>query len=124
MPGRQRPPRPEPPPYRGDVWDVAFPGIGQHPAVAVTTNALRGRLSSITVVVVTGTEGPSMTHVELDDSAGLTKYPVSFANVTDLHTVPAGRCRRFRGRLSPNELRRLEASLALVLGLPQPEATS
>ena len=124
MPGQQRQRRPEPPPYRGDVWDVAFPRIGEHPAVAVTTNALRGRLSSVTVVLVTGNEGPPMTHVVLDESAGLTKYPVSYANVTDLHTIPAARCRRFRGRLSPEELRRLEASLALVLGLPQPQTTS
>ena len=113
-----RPPDPTPPPFRGDVWDVAFPRIGTHPAVALTTNALRGRLSSVTVAVVTGTRGPSTTHVELGPSAGLTKYPVSYANVTDLHTVPIARCRTFRGRLAPREMELLEDSLALVLGLP------
>jgi mRNA-degrading endonuclease toxin of MazEF toxin-antitoxin module len=118
MPGRPRGPRPDPPPYRGDVWDVAFPRIGDHPAVALTTNALRGRLSSVTVALVTGREGPPMTHVELDESAGLTKYPVSYANVTDLHTVPVTRCRRFRGRLSASEMGKVTESLALVLGLP------
>ena len=118
MPGRPPRVRPEPPPYRGDVWDVAFPGIGGHPAVAVTTNALRGRLSSVTVVLVTGTEGPAMTHVELDESVGLTRYPTSYANVTDLHTVPVTRCRRFRGRISVGELSKVESALALVLGLP------
>lgn len=118
MPSRQRQPRADPPPYRGDVWDVAFPHIGEHPAIAVTTNALRGRLSSLTVVLVTGTKGPPATHVELDESAGLTRYPVSYANVTDLHTVPVARCRRFRGRVSLGEMAKLEAALALVLGLP------
>ena len=118
MPGRPRQPRPEPPPYRGDVWDVAFPRVGDHPAVALTTNALRGRLSSVTVVLITGSEGPAVTHVELDSAAGLTRYPVSYANVTDLHTVPTARCRRFRGRLSDSEMGRIEEALALALGLP------
>jgi len=111
-------PDPSPPPFRGDVWDVVFPRIGAHPAVAMTTNALRGRLSSVTVVLVTGTPGPAATHVELGPSAGLTKYRVSYANVTDLHTVPVARCRTFRGRLAPREMELLENALALVLGLP------
>ena len=48
----------------------------------------------------------------------MTKYHVSYANVTDLHTVPVARCRTFRGRLAPSEMEPLEDSLALVLGLP------
>lgn len=113
-----RPHEPTPPPFRGDVWDVAFPRIGAHPAVSLTTNALRGRLSSVTVVLVTGTPGPRATHVELGPSSGLTRYPASYANVTDVHTVPVTRCRTFRGRLSPTELTEVEEALALVLGLP------
>ena len=113
-----RPPAPAPPPFRGDVWDVAFPRIGMHPAVALTTNALRGRLSSVTVVLITGSPGPSTTHVGLGPSAGLTRYPASYANVTDVHTVPVARCRTFRGRLAPEEMELLEDSLALALGLP------
>ena len=109
---------PEPPPFRGDVWDVAFPGIGAHPAVALTTNALRGRLSTVTVVLVTGTPGPALTHVSLGPAAGLTKYDISYANVTDLHTVPVQRCRQLRGRLSADQMGSLESALALVLGLP------
>ncbi len=112
-----RPSDPSPPPFRGDVWDVAFPRIGTHPAVALT-NALRGRLTSLTVVLVTGTPGLTATHVELGPSAGLTRDHVSYANVTDLHTVPVARCRTFRGRLAPSEMELLEHSLALVLGLP------
>lgn len=123
MPSGRYSHRPEPPPFRGDVWEVEFPRAGQHPAVALTTNALRGRLSSVTVVLITGTPGPATTHVELGASAGLTRYPVSYANVTDVHTVPVARCRRFRGRLTPAELERLEDALALVLGLPQRPAS-
>ena len=118
-----RPPAPTPPPFRGDVWDIAFPRIGTHPAVALTTNALRGRLSSVTVVLITGSQGPSTTHVELGPAAGLTRYAVSYANVTDVHTVPVASARMFRGRLIPDEMELLEDSLALVLGLP-PRPTS
>ncbi len=118
MPSGRYSHRPEPPPFRGDVWEVDFPRVGPHPAVALTTNALRGRLSSVTVVLITGTPGPETTHVGLGASAGLTKYAVSYANVTDVHTVPVARFRRFRGRLTPPELERLEDALALVLGLP------
>ncbi len=71
----------------------------------------------MTVVLVTGTPGPTATHVELGPSAGLTRYHVSYASVTDLHTVPVARCRTFRGRLAPGEMELLEDSLALVLGL-------
>jgi mRNA interferase MazF len=106
------------------VWDVAFPRIGPHPAVALTTNALRGRLSSVTVVLITGTAGPPATHVELGPAAGLTRYPTSYANVTDVHTVPVARFRTFRGRLTADELERLEDSVALVLGLPPRSAPS
>lgn len=123
MAARPRPPRPEPPPFRGDVWDVAFPaGVGEHPAVALTVNALRGRISSVTVVLITGTQGPVATHVRLDETAGLTRYPASYANVLDVYTVPIVRCRRFRGRLAPSEMARVEQCLALVLGLPIPPA--
>ena len=39
--------------------------------------------------------GPTTTHVELVPSAGLTKVYVSYANVTDLHTVPVALCSTF-----------------------------
>ena len=72
----------------------------------------------VAVVLITGSPGPSTTHVGLGPSAGLTRYPASYANVTDVHTVPVARCRTFRGRLAPDEMELLEDSLALALGLP------
>ena len=44
-------------------------------------------------------------------------YPVSCVNATDVHTVPASRCRRRRGLLAPGEMVRVEAALRLMLGL-------
>ena len=76
-----------------------------------------GRLSSVTVVVITGTEGPLPTHVALDPEAGLTRYDVSYANATDLHSVDRSRLRRRRGRLHPAEMQRLERAVRTYLGL-------
>ncbi len=105
-------------PLRGEVWDVRFPApVGDHPAVVVAANALRPRLSAVTVVLVTGTAGPSETHVRLDREAGVTRHDESYANSTDLHTVPLSRFRRRRGLLSPDELVAVEEALRLVLDL-------
>lgn len=104
-------------PLRGEVWDVRIPVVGQHPAVILTINPLIGRLSSVTIAVVTGTAGPGATHIELDQEAGLTRYEVSYANATDLHSVDRGRLRGRRGRLHPAEMQRLETAIRTHLGL-------
>lgn len=105
-------------PLRGEVWDAFFPQpVGEHPVVVLTSNALIPRLSVITTVLVTGTEGPATTHIPLDPAAGVTKYAVCWANATDIQGVPKARLRRLRGRLSPTELQRLEAAIRAVLVL-------
>lgn len=101
------------------MWDVRFRGIGEHPAVILTINRLRARLSSVSVVAITGTAGPASTHVALGVDAGVAKYNESYANVTDLHTVPVGACRRRRGLLAPGEMRAIEEALRISLGLQQ-----
>lgn len=105
-------------PLRGEVWDAQFPApVGAHPVVVLTSNAVIPRLSAVTVAVVTGTEGPEATHVPLDADAGVTRYPVSWANATDLQAVPVARLRGRRGRLSAAELHRLEAAVRAALAL-------
>lgn len=105
-------------PIRGEVWEAHFPPpIGPHSVVILTSNALIPRISALTVALVTGTLGPSTTHVALDEAAGVTKYPVSWANATDLHAVPRSRLRHRRGRLAPSELDALESCLRAVLVL-------
>ena len=42
---------------------VAFPRVGEHPAVILSVNRLSAILSSAAVVPVTGTAGPYETHV-------------------------------------------------------------
>jgi mRNA interferase MazF len=104
-------------PLRGDVWDTRLPRAGDHPVVVLTINVLIPRLSAVTVVVITGTEGPGQTHIPLDRESGLTGYAVSYANATDVHTIDKSRLRRRRGRLHPRELERLEEAVRLYLGL-------
>lgn len=103
---------------RGEVWDAQFPrGIGAHPVVILTVNAVGQRLSTLTVAMITGMEGPSSTHVRLDQEAGLTSHDVSYVNVTDLHTLPKGKLRKQRGRLSLAELSKVEGAIRAYLGL-------
>lgn len=104
-------------PLRGEVWDLRVPVVGEHPAVILTINPMIGRLSSVTVAIITGTPGPEPTHILLDSEAGLTRYDISYANATDLHSVDRSRLRRRRGRLHPAELQRLEAAIRTYLGL-------
>ena len=104
-------------PLRGEIWDAHVPGAGAHPVVVLTINPLIGRLSSVTVLVITGTEGPSVTHIPVGGEAGLTKYDVSYVNVTDVHTLAQPKLTRRRGALHPAELARVEEALRVTLGL-------
>ena len=104
-------------PMRGEVWEARVPRAGVHPVVILTINVLRSRLSSVTVAVTTGTRGPASTHVAVGMEAGLSKYPESYVNATDIHTIPTASCRARRGLLAPPELAALEEALRTYLGL-------
>lgn len=108
-------PRPEP--FRGEVWEVDFDDFGRHPAVVLSTNALNSRLGHVAVLPVTGTAGPSETHVALTADAGLTKYDESYADVTALQPVARERLLTRRGLLTRGELDRLGRQLTVYLGL-------
>jgi mRNA interferase MazF len=74
-------------------------------------------LGAVTAVLVTGTAGPRYTHISLGTEAGLTEYAESYANATDLHTVPKPRLHRRRGRLAGAEMASLERAVRTYLGL-------
>jgi len=103
-------------PLRGEVWDVRIPIAGEHPAVILTINPMISRLRSVTVAVITGTPGPTSTHIPLDAEAGLTRYDVSYVNATDLHSIDQSRLKKRRGRLHPAEIQRLESAIRTYLG--------
>lgn len=104
-------------PFRGEVWDVRFPGFGAHPAVVLSVNPLNARLGHVAVVPITGTAGPMLTHVRLSHEAGLTGYDESYADVTGLQPVARGRLRKRRGLMAGAELVRLEEQIRTYLGL-------
>lgn len=104
-------------PLRGEVWDAHIPGAGIHSVVVVTINPLLARLSSVTVLVVTGTEGPAATHIPIGHQAGLTRNTESYVNVTDVHTIAQAKLSKRRGAVHPAELARLEKSVRVTLGL-------
>lgn len=104
--------------FRGDIWDVQFPKlIGTRPCIVLTSNPLIARLGAVTVVEVTGTAGPPLTHIDVGADAGLTGRERSWVNTTELHTIPKGKLRRHRGRLSPVELRRVSNAVRVSLDL-------
>ncbi len=83
----------------------------------LTINALRDRLSELSVVLVTGTPGPARTHIPIGADAGLTRYEESYVNATSVHTVPLAACRRRRGLIAGGELAATETAVRYVLGL-------
>jgi mRNA interferase MazF len=104
-------------PLRGEVWDAYVPRAGEHPFVVLSVNSMIARLGSVIAVLVTGTTGPSATHIPLSNDAGLTGRGESYANATDLHQLPTGSLRRRRGRLHPAEMAALEDAVRVYLGL-------
>jgi mRNA interferase MazF len=102
---------------RGEVWACAVPMAGPHPVVILTVNRIAVPLSAVTVAVITGSAGPDVTHVRIGPDAGVTKYPVSYVNCTDLHTVDKPRLRRRLGRLGLAELRSIESAVRRILGI-------
>ncbi len=108
---------PLPEPFRGEVWEVRFPGFGEHPAVILSVNPLNVRLGHVAVIPITGTVGPELTHIALPRETGLTRYDESYADVTGLQPVARGRLRRRRGLLAGAEMHRLEEQIRTYLGL-------
>jgi mRNA interferase MazF len=106
-----------PEPLRGEVWEVRFPGIGMHPALVLSVNALNSRLGHVAVIPITGTKGPEATHIPLTADAGLTRYDESYADITGLQPTARSRCRRRRGLVHPRELAHIEEQLRIYLGL-------
>lgn len=103
---------------RGEVWDCFFRmPPGPHSVVVLTVNRIAQPLSAVTVALITGTSGPSVTHVPIGADAGVTKYDESYVNCTDLHTVQKTQLRKRKGLLSASELLAVENNIRVILGL-------
>ena len=103
---------------RGEVWGCYFrTPPGPHSVVVLTANRIAQPLSAVTVALITGTSGPSVTHVPIGADAGVTKYDESYVNCTDLHTVQKTQLRKRRGLLSAGELLAVENNIRVILAL-------
>jgi mRNA interferase MazF len=104
-------------PLRGEVWDAHVRGAGTHPFVILTVDPMIAQLGAVTAVLVTGTGGPRYTHIPLGAEVGLNEYAESYANATDMHTIPKPRLHNRRGRLAAAEIASLEQAVRTYLGL-------
>lgn len=80
----------------------------------LTINRIAEPLSAVTVAVITGTDGPDVTHIPVGPDSGLTKYDESFVNCTDLQTIAKPRLRRRLDLLAPADLARVETAVRLI----------
>ena len=112
-------------PARGDIHFITFPDLGghvlrgPHPAVVVQTERMR-RSSTVVVVPMTSSarsaaeNPPYLVGVRREDS-GLDRD--SFVKTDQPATLPVAVLGPRAGRLSPDAMSRLDASLRFVLAL-------
>jgi mRNA-degrading endonuclease toxin of MazEF toxin-antitoxin module len=100
-----------------EIWDIDFPDIGRHPGLIVTTDPLLTRIATLTVAVVTSTEGPPSTHIAIGEEEGCRP---SFINVTDLRPARNHQFHRRRGSLSWPKTQVVNRALIVYLDLDSP----
>lgn len=103
---------------RCEVVDVDLPDIGHRPAVIVTRQVAIPFLANVTVASITTRVRGLPTEVQLDRAQGLDDDSV--INCDTLFTVPKTAIGRIRGELDPAQQHRLDAALAIALGLDSP----
>ena len=100
-----------------EIWDIDFPDIGRHPGLILTTDPLLTRIATLTVAVVTSTEGPPSTHIAIGEEEGCRP---SFVNVTDLRPARSDQFHRRRGSLSWPKTQVVNRALVAYLDLDSP----
>lgn len=103
---------------RGDVVYVDIPGVGAHPAVIVSRQESIAIRTDVTVALITSSIRGLPAEVPVDTDDGL-DHP-SVINCDQLWTFPKYELSRRVGPLRYEKLRRLDAALAIALGLPRP----
>jgi mRNA interferase MazF len=100
---------------RGNIYDAELPVGGRRPAAIVTRDTLIPLLTAVTVAGITGTVRGLPTEVPVGPRHGLDRD--SAINCNHLATLPKARLGRYRGRLGPGELARLDDALRIALAL-------
>jgi mRNA interferase MazF len=100
---------------RGDIYEADLPVGGRRPAAVVSRDTLIRLLTAVTVAGITGTIRGLPTEVPVGPQHGLDRD--SAINCIYLATLPKARLGRYRGRLGPAELARLDHALRIALAL-------
>jgi mRNA interferase MazF len=100
---------------RGDLYEADLPVGGRRPAAVVSRDTLIPLLTAVTVAGITSTIRGLPTEVPVGTEHGLDRD--SAINCNHLATVPKARLGRYRGRLGPGELDRLDHALRIALAL-------
>jgi mRNA interferase MazF len=100
---------------RGDIYEAELPAGGRRPAAVVSRDTLIPLLTAVTVAGVTSTVRGLPTEVPVGTEHGLDRD--SAINCNHLATLPKARLGRYRGRLGPGELARLDDALRIALAL-------
>jgi mRNA interferase MazF len=100
---------------RGDIYEAELPVGDRRPAAVVSRDTLIPLLTAVTVAGVTSTVRGLPTEVPVGTEHGLDRD--SAINCNHLATLPKARLGRYRGRLGPGELARLDNALRIALAL-------
>ena len=100
---------------RGDIYEADLPVGGRRPAAVVSRDTLIPLLTAVTVAGITGTIRGLPTEVPVGPQHGLDRD--SAINCNHLATLPRARLGRYRGRLGPAELARLDHALRIAVAL-------
>ena len=100
---------------RGEIYDIDFPASGRRPGVIVTRQVAIPLLANVTAVEVTSRVRGVPTEVALDEASGVAAESV--VNCDNVATVAKRACVRYRGRLGPDGLRRVDDALRIALEL-------
>jgi mRNA interferase MazF len=100
---------------RGDIYEADLPVGGRRPAAVVSRDTLIPFLTAVTVAGITSTIRGLPTEVRVGAEHGLDRD--SAINCNHLATLPKVRLGRYRGRLGPGELARLDHALRIALAL-------
>lgn len=100
---------------RGDVFDADLAEAGRHPVVVVSRQTAIAVRSNVTVVLVTSVVRGHRAEVSLGTEHGLERESV--ANCDEIHTLRKARLTRRRGSVGFEQMRAIEDSIRLSLGL-------
>jgi mRNA interferase MazF len=102
-------------PLRGQVYRCDL-GYGAKPWLIVSNNARNRHTADVLAVRLTTTQRSLPTWVAMTARDPVTGY----ANADNIETLGKGELGDYLGALTPTTMTRINAALAVALGLPQP----